>query len=74
MSFISIAHRFCKAEYQKHETLKDAVSFLEYGDEYEHHFSLAVIDTESKKMVWFNDFLSQREAERNVEEYLKNHP
>ena len=72
-SFIALADRYGAEQYNKFESKKDALSFLQYGLDCGEHMDIAVIDCSTNKMVWYKDFLGKDECQDRVNEFIERH-
>lgn len=68
MTYISLVYRHYSSDTEEHDTLEDAIKFIENGEDYGHWFGVAVIH--ENKMVWFNDFITKEEAQKKVDKHL----
>jgi hypothetical protein len=74
-TYIAIYSRHYRLDYDEFDTLQEAIDFLEVGDEYETMFSLAVVETETKKIVWYHDMflISKADIEEAVAQFFEQY-
>jgi len=65
-AFVSIFDRFGVTDYNEHDTIKDAIKSLEYGSDEGFIMDIAVIETSTKKMVWYQKFLGKPIANQKL--------
>ena len=72
-AFVSIFDRFGVTDYNEHDTLEDAIKSLEYGSDEGLIMDIAVIETKTKKMVWYKKFLGKPECRVKVDRFVKHY-
>jgi hypothetical protein len=72
-AFVSIFDRFGVTDYNEHDTIKDAIKSLEYGSDEGLIMDIAVIETSTKKMVWYQKFLGKPECQAKVDKFVKHY-
>ena len=72
-AFVSIFDRFGVTDYNEHDTIKDAIKSLEYGSDEGLIMDIAVIETSTKKMVWYQKFLGKPECQAKVDRFVKHY-
>ena len=71
--FVSIFDRFGVTDYNEHDTIEDAVKSLEYGSDEGLIMDIAVIETKTKKMVWYQKFLGKPECKTKVDWFIQHY-
>lgn len=69
--FVSIFDIHAAQQHEYHETFEDALLFLTDGSDKGLIMDIAIVEVKSKKMVWFQDFLSQEVCQNRVNDFLK---
>jgi len=72
-AFVSIFDRFGVTDYNEHETLEEAVKSLKYGSDEGLIMDIAIIETKTRAMVWYQKFLGKRECKANVDMFIKDY-
>lgn len=72
-AFVSIFDRFGVTGYNEHKTLEEAVKSLEHGSDEGLLMDIAVIETKTKKMVWYQRFLGKPECQAKVDRFNKHY-
>jgi len=70
--FVSLYSRFGAIDFFENETIDEAINQLKSGSDQGLIMEIAVIETSTKKMVWFSDFLGESECQQRVDEFVKN--
>jgi hypothetical protein len=71
--FVSIFDRLGVTDYNEHDTIKDAIKSLEYGSDEGLIMDIAIIQTSTKKMVWYKKFLGKAECKAKVDMFIKKY-
>lgn len=71
--FVSIFDRFGVTDYNEHNTIEDAIKSLEYGSDEGLIMDIAVIETKTKQMVWYQKFLGKAECQAKVDSFVNNY-
>lgn len=72
-AFVSIFDRFGVTDYNEHNTIEDAIKSLEYGSDEGLIMDIAVIETKTKQMVWYQKFLGKAECQAKVDRFVKHY-
>lgn len=72
-AFVSIFDRFGVMGYNEHDTIEDAIKSLEYGSDEGLIMDIAIIETSTKKMVWYQKFLGKSECQAKVDRFVKHY-
>lgn len=72
-AFVSIFDRFGVTDYNEHDTIENAIKSLEYGSDEGLIMDIAVIETKTKQMVWYQKFLGKPECQAKVDRFVKHY-
>jgi len=72
-AFVSIFDRFGVTDFNEHDTIEDAIKSLEYGSDEGLIMDIAVIETKTKQMVWYQKFLGKPECQAKVDRFVKHY-
>jgi len=72
-AFVSIFDRFGVTCYNEHDTIDDAIKSLEYGSDEGLIMDIAVIETKTKQMVWYQKFLGKHECKAKVDMFVQHY-
>ena len=72
-AFVSIFDRFGVTGYNEHNTIKEAIKSLQYGSDEGLIMDIAVIETKTKKMVWYQKFLGKPECKAKVDWFIQHY-
>lgn len=72
-AFVSIFDRFGVTDYNEHDTIEDAIKSLEYGSDEGLIMDIAVIETKTKQMIWYQKFLGKAECQAKVDRFVKHY-
>ena len=70
MNFISLYSHLGVIDFKEHETAEDALDMLKYGRDEGLILDIAVIDVKTGDMLYYNDFLGEKECRRRMDEFL----
>jgi hypothetical protein len=72
-AFVSIFDRLGVTGYNEHDTIEDAIQSLKYGSDEGLIMDIAVIETKTKKMIWYQKFLGKPECKSKVDRFVKHY-
>jgi hypothetical protein len=72
-AFIALYSRFMNVDYQEADSFDEANSILQSGSNNGDCMPIAIIDGNSNKMVWFEEYIGENECQERVNKFLSKH-
>jgi hypothetical protein len=72
-AFIALYSRFMSLDYQEADSFDDANIILQSGSYNGDCMPIAIIDVDTNKMVWFEEYIGKEECQEKVNEFLYQH-
>jgi hypothetical protein len=72
-AFIALYSRFMNVDYQEVDSFDDANSILQSGSANGDCMPIAIIDGNTNKMVWFEEYIGKDECQEMVNAFLLKH-
>ena len=69
-AFIALYIRFMNLDYQEADSFDEANSILQSGSNSGDCMPIAIIDGNTNKMVWFEQYIGEYECQERVNEFL----
>ena len=70
MAYIAFYYRYKESRTTVFDSKEEAISFLEFGQDYNELMAIAVIDHNSGEVVWNNGYDSIAECEQKFADHL----
>ncbi len=72
-AFIALYSRFISVDYQEADSFDEANSILQSGSDNGDCMPIAIIEGNTNKMVWFEEYIGENECQQRVNEFLSKH-